>query len=152
MSFIIIPVGSYSSVVTFIQSDNCGIVTAVVNHSELFILVHRYCHAISLPNIHKVSLPSAIFPPFFFFPHAFSDTSFHVSELKLILLTVLQESYHLFTISIEIIKPFFLKEFCMKYENIFCMDTVIVTIRFNIQDRDLMSEMSVKNVQQVQYD
>lgn len=40
----------------------------------------------------------------------------------------------------------------MKYENIFCMDSVIVTIRFNIQDRDLMSEMSVKNVQQVQYD
>lgn len=120
------------------QSDKCGTVTVVVNHSEFFVLVHRFCHAISFLNIHKVNLPSAIFPPFFF-PHAFSDTFLHVSELKLIL-----ESYHLFTISIEIIKTFFLKEFCMKYGNIFCMDSIIVTTRFNIQDRDLMSEMSLE--------
>lgn len=89
---------------------------------------------------------------FFFSPHAFSDTSLHVSEWKLILLTVLQESYNLFTTSVEIIKTFFLREFCIKYANIFCMDNIIVTTRFNVQDRDLMSETSVKNVQRVQYD
>lgn len=95
--------------------------------------------------------PSSFFF-FFFSPHAFSDTSLHVSEWKLILLTVLQESYNLFTTSVEIIKTFFLREFCIKYANIFCMDNIIVTTRFNVQDRDLMSETSVKNVQRVQYD
>lgn len=75
-----------------------------------------------------------------------------MSEWKLILLTVLQESYNLFTTSVEIIKTFFLREFCIKYANIFCMDNIIVTTRFNVQDRDLMSETSVKNVQRVQYD
>lgn len=135
------------------QTDKCGIVNVAVSHSELFILVHR-CHAISILSIYKIGLPSSVFPPlfFFFFPHAFSDTSLHVSEWKLILLTVLQESYNLFTTSVEIIKTFFLREFCIKYANIFCMDNIIVTTRFNVQDRDLMSETSVKNVQQVQYD
>lgn len=70
------------------------------------------------------------------------------------LLTVSQESYRLFTTSVEIIKTFFffLNKFCIKYGNIFCMDSVIIATQFNIQERDLMSELSVKNVQQVQYD